>query len=131
MTEVHSKIGTLEQDTNGLVVDKQVHVAFQNNTIELLTPTNEVVMDTVDVKRNELEIEEPSPRERKKSIFQRYESKVPKRHKNLIANLVSTLMILSLWIIFAIPSIWLGWALADYFLEIIDPLVSLRVRTNV
>ena len=124
MTEVGLNTGTPERNGDGLVVDNKVHVEFENNGMVPLTPGNEVVMDTVDDKRNELEIGEPPPLERKKSIFQKYENKVPKRHKNLIANLVSALMILSLWIIFVIPSIWLGWALADYFLYRIDLLVS-------
>ena len=132
MTAVYSNTGTPERTcTDGLVTDEKVHIKSESNGSVLPTHTVGVAMDIADVGRNALEIEEPPPLKRAKSIYQTYESKVPKRQKNLIANLVSALMILSLWIIFAIPSIWLGWALADYFLDRTDPLVStVNIRKN-
>ncbi|KAI6661644.1 hypothetical protein LOD99_13517 [Oopsacas minuta] len=66
--------------------------------------------------------DEPLDRQRVKSVYQRYENTVPKKQKNIIASLVSSLMIISLWLVFIVPSVWLIWAFADYFLDRLDPL---------
>ena len=76
-----------------------------------------------------LEIEEPEQnrRIRSKSIYQKYETNVSNKYKSLIANLVSSLMILLLWGLFIAPSGVIVWALIDFYFNTIDPLVS-KVR---
>ena len=70
-------------------------------------------------------INETAQRSRNRSIYQKYEDKVPKKHKNIIANIISSLMIVSLWTLFLIPSALLIYAIVDYYLYRLDPLVSL------
>ena len=123
MTEINQNIEATSQ--HELVVNNGVSIQNDNTGLaQTNTTANGLAGDTVSMSMSAIQSEVMPPRERSISVFQKYENRVPKKQKNIIANLASSLMILLLWITFISPSVLLSWALADYFLYGIDPLVS-------
>ena len=116
------------QNSNGQDVNSSTDVQAE----PAQTGNGEVVSrleGSVKIERNSkvyasIEIEQPEQRIRSKSIYHKYQQNVSNKYKSLIANLLSTLMILVLWVSFMVPSAVLVWSLIDNFLNRIDPLVS-------
>ena len=116
MADVIADKNTGENQSNGPIISEDT---AQNGN----NPTEPGAVISTDY----ISINDAPMRPKNKSIYQRYEEKVPKKQRNIIANLVSALMILSLWSLFVIPSALMLYALADYYLDRLDPFVSLSL----